>query len=396
MNDDIIETTKPALPEADGIYFGLDEKVYHAIPRLSMSGIQNIMVSPADFWARSWMNPNREADAGKETNAQILGRAYHTARFEPMKFDATYCRDLDQSDMPPGTLFTDSEISAALEALGEPKTKKSEKVLDKAMRLIDAGYDGTVWHYERAMFEAGLGDMIPIKADIYDQLRIDIDTIHNNPEVAAFLTGGEPEVSLLYTDEATGVKMKSRVDFLRPRGMTDFKTFDNTQGKHVQNAIMSAIKYNRYYIQAFGYWSAVELIRAGGLGIVGDATEAQIELVNRIRLRTAPMDCWYVFQQKSGVPNVFAVEFPAYAAHESVDMNASGLTEDEAEAARYRMAAATFIRTKAVREIRNAIEVFVKYSEIYEPGQPWYPVKPIMDAGDQAYGSFWLEEIWNG
>lgn len=381
---------------ADGIYFDLDEDTYHAIPRLSMSGIQKIMISPADFWAQSWLNPAKDAGEKKETNAQILGRAYHIARFEPARFDTTYCRDLEKSEMPEGTLMTDGDISAALEALGEPKTKKGEKVLDKAIRLIDAGFAGKVWHYEKAMFDAELGGIIPIAGEIYDQLRVDIDTIHNNPEVEAFLTGGHPEVSILWTDAATGVSMKCRVDYLRPTGMTDFKTFDNARGQHVQNAIMGAIKFNRYYIQAFGYWQAVEMIRAGDLGIVGDSSEDQTHLIQSIRTRTIPMDCWYVFQQKGGVPNVFAVEFPAYAAHESVGMNETGLSQEAAEKARFSMAAATFIRLKAQAEIKNAIATFVKYSEIYKPGQPWYPVRPIMDAGDQAYGSYWLEEIWNG
>ncbi len=380
----------------DGIYFDLDEAAYHKIPRLSMSGIQKMMISPADFWASSWLNPNKDDEEKEQTNAQILGRAYHVARFEPARFDATYCRDLEKNEMPEGTLFTDAEISAALEVLGKPKTVKGEKVLDKAIRLIDAGFEGSVWHYERAMFDAEMGGIIPIKGDIYDQLRIDVDTIHNNPEVEVFLTGGVPEVSILWTDAETGIQMKCRIDYLRPTGMTDFKTFDNTRGQHVQNAILSAIKFNRYYIQAFGYWQAIELVRAGGLGIVGDADEDQVHLINSIRTRTLPMDCWYVFQQKSGIPNVFAVEFPAFAAHESVGMNSAGLSDEAAALASYKMAAATFIRLKAQREIRNAIATFVKYSEIYEAGQPWYPVRPIMDAGDAAYGSYWLEEVWNG
>src|SRR3546814_13994804 len=74
----------------DGIYFGLPADVYHAVERLSSSGIQKICVSPATFWRGSWFDPDRPEPDADETIWQILGRAYHTARLEPHLFESLY------------------------------------------------------------------------------------------------------------------------------------------------------------------------------------------------------------------------------------------------------------------------------------------------------------------
>ena len=87
----------------DGIYFNLDERVYHALPRLSASGINNLLVSPATFWNESWLNPDKKDE---DTPARILGRAYHTARLEPHKFDTQFVCELDKEDYADG-LTTD-------------------------------------------------------------------------------------------------------------------------------------------------------------------------------------------------------------------------------------------------------------------------------------------------
>src|SRR5690606_73558 len=86
----------------DGIYFDLPADVYHAVPRLSSSGVQKLCVSPATFWRGSWLDPDRPDPDEDATKAQILGRAYHTARLEPHLFEQLYVRELDKAEAPDG------------------------------------------------------------------------------------------------------------------------------------------------------------------------------------------------------------------------------------------------------------------------------------------------------
>ena len=83
----------------DGIYFNLPEAEYHALRRLSASGIKNILISLPTFWAKSWMNPEVADSDDKDTNAQILGRAYHAAIFEPETLADRYAGEPDLNEL---------------------------------------------------------------------------------------------------------------------------------------------------------------------------------------------------------------------------------------------------------------------------------------------------------
>ena len=84
--------TKP-----DGIYFGMSEDDYLAIPRLSSSGIKTMCVSTLDFWFDSWMNASREPET--ETPARALGKAYHKLILEgDDAFDALYAVPPEKAD----------------------------------------------------------------------------------------------------------------------------------------------------------------------------------------------------------------------------------------------------------------------------------------------------------
>ena len=83
---------------APGIHFGLPESDYHAVPALSNSGIKWLMVSPMDFWARSWMNEKYEHET---TSFMDIGTAYHARIVEGREaFYARYAAALDPADHP--------------------------------------------------------------------------------------------------------------------------------------------------------------------------------------------------------------------------------------------------------------------------------------------------------
>ena len=55
---------------------------------------------------------------------------------------------------------------------------------------------------------------IPLKPEVYDRAAAMARAIRQHPVAAALLASGHPEVSLFWTDEATGVECRARIDWL--------------------------------------------------------------------------------------------------------------------------------------------------------------------------------------
>lgn len=374
----------PAMPRQelpDGIYFDMHEDEYHAIPRLSSSGIQAMMVSPATFWAKSWLNPDKPED--DDTPARIIGRAYHTARLQPELFHQLYAPMIDKDDLDQDCLMTDTAIKAALKDMGLAQTKEGEGVTDRAFRLRDAGYTGQILHVEQAMWDHDNQGKTGLAPKVWREIQRDVAALRSNPEVSQFLTGGQAEVTVLWTDPERGVKMKCRFDYLRPGSFTDFKTFDNTQGRHLEQAILGAFRFNRYYIQGAVYWQAFEAIRESDLPVMRSFHEGQTDLIDMIRDGQAFGRCFYVFQEKNGIPNVLAREYMIRNAH--VSLRAAATDDDQLAASVQRFGDFTKLYEKAAREIDYCQRTFLSMQEIYGPGQPWQPVNALGRIEDESF-----------
>ncbi len=112
----------PAFP-ALGIYFGMPDEVYHAIPALSSSGVKKLAASPMLFWAgSSWLSDKkrrREAEANGDKAHQTMGKAYHCRIMEGRAaFDSRFVVALDPADFPNALVKTD-QIKAAIGAFKE-------------------------------------------------------------------------------------------------------------------------------------------------------------------------------------------------------------------------------------------------------------------------------------
>lgn len=113
-----LEGTPPA-PEP-GIYFGMSDEEYHAIPALSNSGIKKLAASPMIFWASTpWLSERKrrevaEAKAGGEREHFTMGKAYHCRLMEGASvFALRYAVTLDPADYPDALVSTD-QIKAAI------------------------------------------------------------------------------------------------------------------------------------------------------------------------------------------------------------------------------------------------------------------------------------------
>lgn len=373
----------------DGVYFGLPADVYHAVERLSSSGTQKLDVSPADFWKGSWFDPERPEPDEDMTIAQTLGRAYHTARLEPHLFEGLYVRELVKEEMPKGSLITGPQLDKALDKLG---LKKTGTVLEKAERLADDGYpESMLWHVQLERWRAERGERTALPARHYDQMITDRDRIGKNTQIGPLLNGGEAEVSVFWTDEH-GVKMKARLDYLHREWWVDFKTFDNPRGRDVDQCLADAVRYNRLYMQAVVYREAVEAIRLGGLEVVEAQTDDQRSLVAALRIRPTELAMWFVFQQKGGVPNLLAYEFPFYIVPFSTIWNEQ-ITDDEQRRAAVREMTSrrSQIHMKGHHDVLKAKKLFVLYSQVYDRGEPWFPIEAIRKFTDEDFHPYWLE-----
>lgn len=373
----------------DGIYFGLDQAEYHKLERFSGSGAQNMMVSPATFWADSWMSREEEDDEEPEeaTKAQILGTAYHMARLEPAIFGQTYYRGLRLKDYP-HVLTTHTQIKAAMVELGI-KAASGELVMDSALRLRDAGYPGPIKHLLEFEIRAGKEDwQIELPWKIYDQLIADMQAMGANEQIMQLLATGQSEVSILWTDDK-GVKWKARLDRLAVGRIVDFKTFDNSRGKVLEQCLYDAVQYNRYYLQAYVYWTAAELIRAGKLKIMKLQNEAQRDLIKAIKASEDAFEYWWVWQEKSGVPNVLARRLRmTEEAHPSHLYQAPDEKSRKALADKLRRPSR--IWDKAKYEVKAARDMLLQCLEIWPEG-PWGALQPVEDMIDEGFNQHWLE-----
>ena len=391
----------------DGIYFRMPEETYLAAERLSKSGIKRLRVSAADYWVESHLNPNPPELTPEQERARymarLIGRAYHCARLEPDRFAEVYVREITTADFngQEGFLSSGREIEAELAARGLPKKSKDDAgVLDQAKRLAAAGYEGTIWHIAEEEWRASVKPgQVVIPAKAYEEIIVDMERIRAVPAVHNLLTGGEPEVSVFWTCPETGIPMKARFDYLKPDRWVEFKTFANSSRKALYQAITDAIRFERYHIDAAAYMEAAEAIRSGVLDVVGEASDAERELIAAIQARPVELACHFVFQQKGGVPNILerAWRFFESPSDDAVrELEESGAPAEKLERARKMQVMSsrsrTIIHTKGRMEIAAAKRDFLAYSEIYERGEPWLPFNPSGEITDADFSQYFLEE----
>ena len=381
----------------DGIYFGLPMEIYRNVPRLGAGSLIKLNQSPGDFWCGSWLDPDRKDEADEEKKAwQVVGEAYHCARLEPDEFEKRFCRKPSKADFAEqasehGACWNGTEIGRQLGELGETKKRAEESVAEQAQRLEDAGYSGVIWPLEEARFQEKLGDRTPLDAKVWDEIVRDMDRLRGSKEIAAKLQDGAAEVSVFWTDE-NNIQRKARFDWLAREHWVDFKTFDNSQGRRLEQAISNAIRFNRYYITAASYFDAAEMVRTGGLEIVGEATDFERELIAHLQIRPEHLECWFVFQQKSGVPNLLARRFPFFDVPSAIENSWDTGADEEAQARGHEATRRpTLLYQKGRAEIGYAKKLFATYSQVYQPGEPWAPLDPVGTISELDFAPAWLE-----
>lgn len=286
----------------EGVVFGMAESDYLAVPALSNTGIRNLLVSPLDFWARSWMCPDREDERSDE---MILGRAYHARILEGRNaFLARYAPMLDKADFP-DALVTVEDIKAALATFGAKVGGKKDELIDRLL-----GLDPTAQVWDRVVAEhEGVHEG---KTLLYPKTMAKIEysaaMIEKHPDLSRCFTGGYPEVAVFWWDRETGVPMKAKLDYLKVKAVVDLKTFGNPYMKPLDRAIATAMASGRYHIQAATYLDAAaqlpRLISAGD--VEGEADQTFLDAL----VDGEPHRFVFVFQATGPAPVAIGKELP--------------------------------------------------------------------------------------
>lgn len=318
----------PHPPLQSGIYFGLPEDVYLAMPALSTSGIKMLAQSPMIYWAKTpWLNPDyaeakrREEEKRAKDGATHfnLGHAYDTRILEGKEaFDARFAVGLDNADHP-DALVTLSDINEKLEGYGlKPKRVKADAFA--LLRELDP--DAQLWDGLVAEHIAKSEGRTFITAFQYRQIEIAARMIHADEEMAFLLADGHPQVTLVWICPKTGILMKARADWLKIRSIIDMKSIANKSGRSVENAIINDIANFNYNLQPSVYFDGAEavrkLIRAHGADVIfspdqDGLTEKHVERAEwavKWSKNTAPDEFLWIFQLTGDAPVTRLVHYP--------------------------------------------------------------------------------------
>ena len=331
----------------DGVYFNMPEAEYHKIPALSASGIKNLLISPVDFWARSWMNPRYQFE--EDTDAQIVGTAYHKRICEGRDlFYSHYAPTFTGEDLPARV----DDLRAALKSWGHKTDGNSNDLIARCARLGIATYATA-----RADYMAKNDGKTFVSADLIDSIEISAAMIEMHPVLSKCFKGGYPEVTVIWTEEHTierapteeeiaaaqnedlmsvlsaqpmptekiKIRFKARFDYLKPRAVVDLKTFENRGNKSVDRAIYGTIASYKYHIQATFYLRAVQKAQKfceHDRLLPPDAPKEEIRVFGNSHPRneiiafceklrqTEEHDFYFVFQQKGIAPFARGYKFP--------------------------------------------------------------------------------------
>lgn len=379
-----VPETLPGTPDLppDGIYFGMPEEEYHALPALSSHGIRKLAASPMVFWAStSWLNEKRrKAEREKvleERTHQVVGKAYHCRIMEGAEeFARRFAIELDHSEYADALESTD-QIKAAISEAGEkPRAKVQDKLPsgedfmraakkeDWIDQLLDVDPEAKVLsRLKQQHREANEGKSF-ISLEAYEQIEIAAAMIERDPEVCHAFKGGYAEVTLIWHCQRTGVPMKARVDYLKLRSIVDLKSIGNERERSLEQAIRFCIAGYHYNVQPSVYVEGVEAVRkllreGGGCidvrtdGLTSEQAKARLEFTNKWA-QARDSEWLWVFQQKGDAPVTRGVFYPLAGTTRM-------LTDD--------------IILKQKRRFRQFSETFGV--------DPWLDVRPIYDLADE-------------
>lgn len=279
-----------------GVYFGIPEAEYHAIPAVGSSALRDMLISPLDCWAKH-VNPHRREKP--DTAATLRGSAFHAMLLEGREaFEARYFPALNR-DAFPDVLWSGDQLAQACASNG---LTKSGTLRDRAARLIGVLPVERLGPLIEDEYEQEHAGKTELPAEEWDRI-MEAAAVMEAAGILDAFKGGQPEVTIVYVCPITGLLRKARIDYLKPAAAFDLKTFSNVAGKELPTAIAHAFIYNRMHVQAVDYWHAIEQAKKQGLPchIVNHSDEPETAAWP---WHKTPHEYFMIFRQAGDVPNV--------------------------------------------------------------------------------------------
>lgn len=195
-----------------GLHLDIPELEYHALPGLASTGIKNMLKSPAHY-QHSLKHRTEKAvfDVGHAAHAKILGVGLGVVTY------------------PDEHLTPSGNVSTKATTVEWAKDQRAEGLVPVAPNEVRA---------VEAMAEAVLA----------------------HPEARRLFEGGNPEVSLLWDDPQTGVRLRGRIDYLHDRERAvDLKTTRNADPREFARTAVNL----GYAEQAVHYMNGLKATVAG-------------------------------------------------------------------------------------------------------------------------------------
>lgn len=189
----------------EGIYFGLDDEDYHNDPAVSHSGMTKLLVSWPDYWVSSCLNKERKQKP--VTEAMEFGKQSGMLLTQPKVFHQTY-----------NTHGRTSPTAAGL------------------------------W----------------LSSTAWQKLTESVDAIIDTKIGAAHFQDGYSEVAVFFRDEATGIMLRIKMDFLRTFGVIDVKRIRAMDDWTVGNAVRDQGLDIQNYLYLEGVKAARKMLIAMG------------------------------------------------------------------------------------------------------------------------------------
>ncbi len=348
----------------DGLYFGLPFEEYLAERRLSFHGCKHILVSPLTFWSHC-VDPTRE---DVDTKARMIGRAFHARILEGEAVFKTLFAVKPEND---GEYAEGGE--RLREMCGDLGLKKSGTIAEMCARILEANPEAKLWPERMKAFYAENAGKDLLTDEQWRQIEIPARTIHMHPEAQNAFRGGHAEVSVLWTDPATGVRMKCRVDYLKIKSNVELKTFSNQQELPISKAVARAVTGRKYHMQARIQIEAIE--RAKQFVAEGNVHgPVPADWLKAFAEQPEHQLVW-VFIQQGAVPEVRLRKFARH-----VRGATSGATEN-------------LLWTHGWDCYREALRIYRECIEHYgpDPSVPWLSPEPMRPFQDEEFGAWAFE-----
>jgi hypothetical protein len=338
----------------NGVYIGMPEDQYHADPALGSGDIRQLFLSPQNWKWRQADNPLRDFEP--ETSAMRFGRAVHALALEGRQ--AFESRFIKKPEMPPGCLTTADELKEHCKKLG---LKVTGTKLELAERIREVDHAIQLEPLIMQDFDQRKGGKTILPDADYARIVMAAHNIRENPYLIHSFTGGFPEVSVFW--EQQGVRVKARIDYLRPNECIDLKSMAPWRNETMDESWNRTLRTSRYDMQAAHYMTGRMMINqfvAEGKLFSMDGERPSDDWLMELEMSPDPAWLWVVYQ---------STEAPI----------AKG----------FRMPMGLVIAERAMRDVQKGIENYKMFKSQFGDGQ-WPCMEPIKNLSDEDMPPWWV------